>query len=1121
MHHGKISRNMASSNDNAYIIVCAKRDIEEGFRYGPFKGSVRELSPNEKNVEGLWKLSDGFDHPGYAIECSDTSLPAWMRFIKPTCLESEQNMRLVDGGDHFFLEVTKNISTGVEYAMMGRVMADNQNGSIVLPDTGDALAAFFEDTATPDNSVSGISDIAAGDFAVEDTNGNAAEPVQSDVISEPPRKRRKHKPRVKADTSYLEMEGKRSHRCSQCGKVFVSSMSFMRHRHDCSTGYTQNQDAEDSGDQGEEGMEEDDREDDNVEEDAADLPPPRRVSRRGRRRKRGRRRLYGDYEHECEECGKRFLKRQGLVEHQKRHNEAKEFGCGAFECDSKFVNLGELVLHVRTLHRDVDGNLFICIPCEKDFNTLEEIKEHVNTHENTKKLKDDCIPVSIDERMKFVCEFCEKVFPTLSWMEAHREKHSYSNIAIFVCKVCSEAFRFITPYEDHLKMHEELNKIQRLQAEKFRCDNCHKAFRSMQMLEKHEKMFGDGPPRKPTFKCDYCGKRLTQAGLENHIQKYHPKEKPFKCTEQACNLIFKTKEERGEHLKEVHDINPSRAYVCPVANCNKAYASETTMTYHYQRVHTEERPFTCEICGKGWVKLSKLKEHLLTHTAEKNELCEICGRAFKTRPELRDHKIEMHTSSGKIKLQCRFCPATFSRRSSRSYHERRHKGEAPYICPKPGCNKRFIAVIDYKRHLIYHTGAKLYRCKFCGNSFTRSDYLRGHEKKHHAKGEELDMGPPIEETVTIKVPWPMEKAVRIQGQNVKVVIEPDPSLNNPDAALSAEAVAALEGAMAEGGHVQIIDGTHIPISSAEVAAGIIQQVTGDAAGNIVQVVTSAGQPIAAVMQQLPTATVQSVVSNVIQPGAGTAEVVQVVSGAQFAEQQVGTPTTTYVQVQAQQVTQQAVEQQQQFAEQDVTAVQAGVEYAEQQQGIEYVAEQPQQKVEFAEQQHQQTVEFVEQQQPHVEYTEQQQNVEYTEQLQQNVEYAEQQQQQTVEFTEQVQQPNVDYTEQPQQSVEYTDQQQEKGDYNEDAQPAVEYIRDTQAGIEYTDESQQQSVEYTDEVEAAQQLLAQAEAAAVAATQAAVQQEQQQIVQAATDSIQDNQTLSTVDLDEITPNYMQV
>lgn len=69
---------------------------------------------------------------------------------------------------------------------------------------------------------------------------------------------------------------------------------------------------------------------------------------------------------------------------------------------------------------------------------------------------------------------------------------------------------------------------------------------------------------------------------------------------------------------------------------------------------TLDRPFTCEICGKTWVKLGKLRDHLKTHSTEKNELCDLCGRAFKTRAELKDHKTDAHTAGDRCTFFFRF-----------------------------------------------------------------------------------------------------------------------------------------------------------------------------------------------------------------------------------------------------------------------------------------------------------------------------------------------------------------------------------------------------------------------------------------------------------------------------------
>ncbi|XP_071840021.1 uncharacterized protein [Apostichopus japonicus] len=456
-----------------------------------------------------------------------------------------------------------------------------------------------------------------------------------------------------------------------------------------------------------------------------------------------------------------------------------------------------------------------------------------DSEEETKQIKyvkDECHPTVKDkEKYAFECDTCECIFPTQTWLDFHKEHHTTPALNFLVCNLCDEAFRFLTSFNTHLdEKHSELDQRKRVLASTFRCDACKKPFRSPIHLERHKQRASQETPypKGPVqIKCKFCEKSFTgEVSLENHTLRKHPEHKKHQCTENNCEETFETKEERSSHLESVHGTDPKLIYRCPVESCIKAYTSMAALNYHYELRHTTNRPFTCEICGKTWVKLGKLRDHLKTHSTEKNELCDLCGRAFKTRAELKDHKSDAHTEAGREKLNCRFCSATFSRRSSRSYHERRHRNDAPYVCPKPGCNKSFVAVIDFKRHLIYHTGAKLYRCRYCSNCFTRSDYLKGHERRHHLRGEQIVAGPPVEETVTIKVPWPMEKPVKIQGQNVVVIIEPDPTLAAGE--LTTEALAALERA-AEG-HVISQDGMHLQIPTDQTQShpvGIVEQNT--------------------------------------------------------------------------------------------------------------------------------------------------------------------------------------------------------------------------------------------------------------------------------------------------------
>lgn len=58
--------------------------------------------------------------------------------------------------------------------------------------------------------------------------------------------------------------------------------------------------------------------------------------------------------------------------------------------------------------------------------------------------------------------------------------------------------------------------------------------------------------------------------------------------------------------------------------CYKTFACCSALEIHY-RSHTKERPFKCEICGRGFSTKGNMKQHLLTHKI-RDPACVLDGR---------------------------------------------------------------------------------------------------------------------------------------------------------------------------------------------------------------------------------------------------------------------------------------------------------------------------------------------------------------------------------------------------------------------------------------------------------------------------------------------------------------
>lgn len=188
-------------------------------------------------------------------------------------------------------------------------------------------------------------------------------------------------------------------------------------------------------------------------------------------------------------------------------------------------------------------------------------------------------------------------------------------------------------------------------------------------------------------------------------------------------------------------------YMCD--QCGWSTKWQKCFNRHIDHVHLHmprPKPHRCAVCGYMAESAWRLNGHMTVHTKERRFVCEICGKAMATSARLKQHKFCVHEGGREVRVhnrtvlkyhctQCEYktnLDATLERHVAQVHIRRK-------TCVCVECDQSFWTKKDLSKHKYKYHDTRLekkekkFACTLCSKAFAYIGQLEAHVKIVHSE----------------------------------------------------------------------------------------------------------------------------------------------------------------------------------------------------------------------------------------------------------------------------------------------------------------------------------------------------------------------------------------------------